>query len=580
MFSSKDGLDDLTSFSQDDVMEKVVQNVLDGLNLPGDVFVTPSIWDDSEIKPWIHRSLQTQCGKHIAWHILQHPTANPTLLHQRQCALKYFDKQGAATPIASILSQFKAIEADVQWLMTRPCIRNDNTDSPTLQLLYPSFFAFRFINRIPSLLAALHIYKGYIAPYTNIITPLSTIFAPYMYLRKLMGTSLDIKTYLKLVATLFSKWTKPTGNLRTDATRLGTLGIYLGMFVVGFVQSLELASTVRRVRRVILQKSKSIREFVATNFLQIQEIPGEVWRAFGIQEDEQEFSCIANLPSGASFVYKYLTDSAMQRAFQSLLRRVYVLDTVHAFRQILARKEACYATFLPSTPSTLHTKMYAMGHIQLPPRQVRNPCSLQKNLILTGPNAGGKTTYVKSICSNYLLAQTFGITVAQHALIQLQHAFGSFMRILDHVGDKSLFEAEVARCAEIVQHAQQISARGQSATYFLDEPMHSTPPAEGASASIATVEFLGQLPGIRVITTTHFFELTQLEKEHPDAFQNISMEAMPTSAGFHFPYRIRKGHSFQCIALELLAGSHIPPELISRAIKWKNKICAVHVNDP
>ncbi|NBS71434.1 hypothetical protein EBT31_21360 [bacterium] len=224
--------------------------------------------------------------------------------------------------------------------------------------------------------------------------------------------------------------------------------------------------------------------------------------------------------------------------------------------------------------------MYAMGHIQLPPHQVRNPCSLQKNLILTGPNAGGKTTYVKSICSNYLLAQTFGITVAQHALIQLQHAFGSFMRILDHVGDKSLFEAEVARCVEIVQHAQQISARGQSATYFLDEPMHSTPPAEGASASIATVEFLGQLPGIRVISTTHFHTMALLEHKHPSLFMNVSMEARLQANGeFRFPYRLCKGPSFQCIALELLQSKHMEPRVIQCAIEWKNKICQTQVVD-
>jgi hypothetical protein len=570
--------DDIASFSQDDVKEKVIHKILDGLHLPHDVYVTPSMWTDCELKPWIDRAMETQNGKDIAWHILQHPTANATLLHQRQCALKYLIRH--VPTLASILTGFKSVEADIHWLMTRDSI----SDSTSLQLLYPSFFAMRFINHVPYLLAALHIYKGYVAPFTNVFTPLSTIFAPYMYLRKYMGSSLDMKTYLKLVATLLSKWTKPTGNLRTDATRFCTLGIYLGMFVVGFVQSIELASSVRRVRRVILQKSKSIQEFVATNFLQIQRIPEDVWQAFGIRDDDLALSSLQKLPFGSAFLYKYLTNSVVQQGFQSLLRRLYILDTLHGFQKIIQSKHACYATFLPRNKE-IQTKMYHMGHIQLPSNQVRNPCSLQKNLVLTGPNAGGKTTYVKSICSNYLLAQTFGVTIAQHALILPQNAFGSFMRIHDYVGDKSLFEAEVARCAEIIAHAQYISASGQTATYFLDEPMHSTPPAEGASASIATVEYLGKLPGIRVITTTHFFQLTQLEKEHPTLFQNISMEANACEEGnenvFTFPYRIRKGPSFQCIALELLKQSEIPQDLISCAIKWKNKICAVHViNDP
>ena len=578
MPGDKSELDDITSFSQKDITENVVQKLLQGFHLPKDVHVTSSMWQDSELKPWVDCSLQTTCGKDIAWHILQHPTANPQLLHQRQCALKYIQKSGSN--IQQIVSQFHAVENDIHWLMTRAPI----SESTSLQLLYPSFFALRFINHLPYLLAALHIYKGYVSPCTNILTPLSTIFAPYMYLRKSMGSSLSMKNYLKLVATLLSKWVKPTGNLRTDAMRFGTLGLYLGMFAVGIVQSIELASSVRKLRKLILQKSKSIQNFVATNFLQLQQIPGYVWESYGIKEDNSIFLSIEKLPSGATLVYKFLSDSQTQHGFMSLLRRIYILDMLESLSRSTNTGIASYATFLPPT-SPLSTRFYHMGHIQLPLNQVRNPCSLQKNLIITGPNAGGKTTYVKSICSNYLLAQTFGITISQHSLIQLQHAFGSFMRIHDEVGNKSLFEAEVSRCAEIIAHAEYVSKSGRKATYFLDEPMHSTPPAEGASASIATVEYLGKLSGIRVITTTHFFQLTGLEKEHPQLFQNISMEAIPrkedTNDTFKFPYRIRKGPSYQCIALELLKQSDIPQELVSCAIKWKNKICAMHViNDP
>lgn len=53
-----------------------------------------------------------------------------------------------------------------------------------------------------------------------------------------------------------------------------------------------------------------------------------------------------------------------------------------------------------------------MGHPALSPEQQRNPIRLDKNIIVTGPNAAGKSTYTRSILTNQLLAQTLGICYA------------------------------------------------------------------------------------------------------------------------------------------------------------------------
>lgn len=570
-----DDHDDVATFSLADIIKKVITPVCEGFDLPSDVHVTPSIWEDSEIRPWVDKNIQTQGGKEVAWQILQHPTADVNTLQKRQAAVRHISSYLTSSPrITTMLTDFAAMEKDLHWLSTRPAI----ADSTSLQLLYPSFFALRFINRLPLLLAALHIYKGYIAPLTNVFTPLSTIIGPYLYLRRMMGPSLTFTMYFKLFMGLLAKLTTPSGNLRVDATKFGTLGIYVGMFLMGLFQSIELAASVRRVQSFVMKKTKMICQFVATNFSLIQQIPEFVWQSFGIHGDESELALLVELPKGASFLYTYLSNLPLQKGFHALLRRFYLLDAITALQNLVHQKEACMVSF-DRAPSQ-GNRIFHMGHIHLSSEQVRNPCSLQRSLLITGPNAGGKTTYVKSICSNYILAQTFGIAIAQRATICPQNALGSFMRINDNVGVKSLFEAEVARCAEILTHAKEVSAAGKSATYFLDEPMHSTPPAEGAAASMAVVEYLGRLPGIRVIVTTHFFQLTQLATDEPHLFQNISMEALPNpgrGGGFIFPYRIRKGSSYQCIALELLEKSEIPSELISRAIKWKNKICLMHV---
>jgi DNA mismatch repair ATPase MutS len=210
-----------------------------------------------------------------------------------------------------------------------------------------------------------------------------------------------------------------------------------------------------------------------------------------------------------------------------------------------------------------------MGHPLLSERQIRNPIDLSKNLVITGPNAAGKTTYMKAVCINLLFSQTMGIVCARKAFIQPVHAISSFVRIHDDVGKESLFEAEVKRCAQIIQQA----SRGLKAVYFLDEPMHSTPPIEGAATAMSVIKYLGKMNHVRVLATTHYHQLTKLETELPTIFKNISMEALDTKKGFMFPYRLCSGPSFQCIALEILKERDIPDEVVRTAIEIKNKIC-------
>jgi DNA mismatch repair protein MutS len=154
------------------------------------------------------------------------------------------------------------------------------------------------------------------------------------------------------------------------------------------------------------------------------------------------------------------------------------------------------------------------------------------------------------------------------------------MRISDNLGTKSLFEAEIQRCNELIKYAEEISFNNQNALFFFDEPMHSTPPIEGTATTIAVSEYLSKLRGIRLLLTTHYFEVTTLENKYPKEFKNLSMEAIPLPNNkFKFPYLIQQNPSYQCIALELLEVNDFPEIVISRAIEIKNKLCMNKLNE-
>jgi len=205
---------------------------------------------------------------------------------------------------------------------------------------------------------------------------------------------------------------------------------------------------------------------------------------------------------------------------------------------------------------------------------VSNPIKLDKNLIVTGPNAAGKTTYVKSLLWNIILSQSFGIVRSSYANINLYDAIVHHDRIKDSIGDVSLFEAEMYKIKEVLNKCKLY----KNVIYFLDEPLHSTPPVDGSAMLKSYLLYLANNYNINMLLTTHYFSISELELSYPDKFRNISMESSLVKGKFVFPYKIKKGNSTQSISIELLKEKEFPEELISTAIKIKNKIYLDRIN--
>jgi DNA mismatch repair ATPase MutS len=124
----------------------------------------------------------------------------------------------------------------------------------------------------------------------------------------------------------------------------------------------------------------------------------------------------------------------------------------------------------------------------------------------------------------------------------------------------------------MIKKASELSKQNKNALFLMDEPMHSTPPTEGLATAYAVIENIGLNNNINLIITTHFYKLTSLEETYPDNFINLHVEAIEKDDKFFFPYKIKKGSSYQCIAIELLSKKHFPISVINSAINIKKKI--------
>ncbi|MFN9903857.1 MAG: hypothetical protein ACK55Z_34795, partial [bacterium] len=108
------------------------------------------------------------------------------------------------------------------------------------------------------------------------------------------------------------------------------------------------------------------------------------------------------------------------------------------------------------------TKFWDAKNPILCDEQICNPINLSKNIIVTGPNAGGKTTYVKTILSNVILGQTIGISYSIKSQMILYDTINSFMRVSDVLGNRSYFEAEAEYCLNMIKKANEINANNKS----------------------------------------------------------------------------------------------------------------------
>ena len=135
----------------------------------------------------------------------------------------------------------------------------------------------------------------------------------------------------------------------------------------------------------------------------------------------------------------------------------------------------------------------------------KNTVRLDKSFIISGPNAAGKTTIIKSTLINIILSQQFGCGFYESAKLKPYHHIHCYLNIPDTSGRDSLFQAEARRCKEILDFIKD----NKRETHFcvFDELYSGTNPDEAVVSAIAFLEYLIKNKNVTCILTTHFRQI-------------------------------------------------------------------------
>lgn len=201
---------------------------------------------------------------------------------------------------------------------------------------------------------------------------------------------------------------------------------------------------------------------------------------------------------------------------------------------------------------------------------VTNNVSLGKgnrqNMVITGPNAGGKSTILRSITLCILMAQTIGIAPALSLSFTPFRSIKTYLNIVDDIGaGNSLFMAEAKQAQRIIDVVETSSQDSFTFAAF-DEVFNGTSPVEGSAAAYSVASHLGNYDKCICIIATHFPILTKLEAA-THSFKNYKVSVDQHKRALGYPYLLEEGKSHQRVALDVLREQGFSGSLLDEANK-------------
>jgi hypothetical protein len=190
---------------------------------------------------------------------------------------------------------------------------------------------------------------------------------------------------------------------------------------------------------------------------------------------------------------------------------------------------------------------------------VKNSYSLDKQMIITGPNAAGKTTLLKTTIINVIFSQQFGCGFYKKASTTLYDFIHSYINIPDTSQRDSLFQAEARRCHQILTTIYNNKDKKHFCVF--DELFSGTNPYEAICSACAFLKHINKY-NVSFVITTHFIDLCKY-LNNVDSMCNYQMKIIVNPENnIIYTYKLIKGISTFKGALSVLIDLNYPREII------------------
>lgn len=246
---------------------------------------------------------------------------------------------------------------------------------------------------------------------------------------------------------------------------------------------------------------------------------------------------------------------------QNIAHAVAQLDVLVALASHAARHNWCAPTLVAEPCIDIVQGRHPVVENQIE-RFIANDCRFnpeRRLQLITGPNMGGKSTFMRQVALITLLAYVGSYVPAASATIgPIDRIFTRIGAADDLAGGRSTFMVEMTESAAILHGATPQSL------VLMDEVGRGTSTFDGLALAWAIARHLIETTQSLTLFATHYFELTQLPQQHPSAV-NVHLSAVEHKDNIVFLHAVEDGPASQSYGLQVAQLAGVPPAVIRAA---------------
>ena len=208
------------------------------------------------------------------------------------------------------------------------------------------------------------------------------------------------------------------------------------------------------------------------------------------------------------------------------------------------------------------TEFKKMVHPAIEGKQVPNDVKMNTNKIITGVNASGKTTLIKTAMINVLLSQQIGYGYFKSGTVKVYDMLHCYLNIPDTSGRDSLFQAEARRCKNILD---EVNADANKSHFCIFDELYSgTNPYEASMAGYAYMKYMTKKHNVQFLLTTHYLDMCE-HLNKCKSLTNYHMECYYEGREMRYTYKKKLGITKIRGGVEILKRLEYPESIIKCA---------------
>jgi len=488
---------------------------------------------------------------------LKNKLLNPTF--NIDCLNKQKDNIQKIIPEINILENelklLKNTEKDLLWFWR-------DSDEHIESIYNMIYFENRFLKIINSnkiIMFILNIYKMFLAPGIAIFSPLSTfifLFIAYKYYKINIPFSQLVTLCKTLIFNKFGSGSK--------LKMMFSVLIWLFFYCQGIYQCYLTSKQINKISNIFHEKLNIVNNcllkcknlFDLKNKNNIELLTNELdFNEFNLIIQNSLYQTKPKLFNNKGDIFStYYILLDIKDKLKPFLLFLSEIDYYSSISRLYIEfqdknNKYCLPNYIDS--NKLNLSLDKAWHPYLTNQPVCNSIKLNKNIIITGPNAAGKSTFIKTVLLNVLFSQTISITPCSSIDISLFKNLESYLHIPDTKGKESLFEAEMNKSLNYINNLKE--RKEEKSLIIMDELFSSTNNKEGIEAAKIVCKKMGKYKNNLTLLTTHYEELSLLEKETKRYLNYKFIIRRNDKNDIVFTYKLKRGISKDFIALELFS---------------------------